>query len=173
MPTAKPRVLVTLEPSRYALLQELAGQNGLRVSQLIGALVEQAAGLLAWEARGHLPRRQPSLFPDAVMDVLREVYPQKDDREALARLGDAMDLLKSSGLRIVSDHLAELSRAGGAGSGEHAAQAQPGAESPPSQSVPKRSRKRSAKAAPPYSNTGVTIAHSSSAGGNQKRRKPR
>lgn len=172
MPTKKPRVLVTLEPSRYAVLQDFALRRGIPVSRVIGALVEQVAGLLAWETSRHASGGPGSLPLDQVTDLLREVYPQKEDREALARVGDALDLLRASGVRVVSDHLAELAGGPGGGTGEHPAQPQPAARpAAPKGASGRPPSGKGRKGPPPYSNTGVTGTGFSHSGGHKARKR--
>jgi len=43
MPTSKPRLIVTLEPSLYHKIQRLAHQNGMTLSQAAHDLIQEAA----------------------------------------------------------------------------------------------------------------------------------
>jgi len=147
VPTSKPRVSVTLEPTRYRFLKAWAEKRNLPVSQVIGALVDQMAGLLAAAEGGLLSPHQPALFPESVVGVLGDAFPMKEDREALARLGGALDALRlTGGWSVLSEHLRGVA-AGGAAAGEHPAQP-PAAPAKQSTEATRQARR------PPLSNQG-------------------
>lgn len=163
MPTEKPRVIVTLEPSRYQVLKTWAGQQGLSPAQVVGALVETVVGLLA-VAGGEGRADQPSLFPGEVVEALRSVFPVPEDRETQQRFGDALDALKATeGWSVFVSHLRGVVAPSPA-AGEHAAQPPAGGRKPSTEG-------KSRSGLTPGSNTGVTLRASRS--GNRPNRPKR
>lgn len=148
MPTEKPRVIITLEPSRYQVLKAWSDRQGLSPAQVVGALVETVVGLLA-VAGGEGRVEQPSLFPGEVVDALREVFPVPEDRETQQRFGGALDALKATGgWTVLVNHLRGVA-AVPPPAGEHPAQPPGGGRRPSTEG-------KSREGLTPGSNTGVT-----------------
>lgn len=145
MPTQKPRIYVTLEPSRYRILKAFADRHGVPLGQVIGSMVETIAPLLAAELAQD---EQPALFPEAVMVEIRAALAQEEGPEAVRRLGKAIEALGVAQARVLTtgllDDILSGRRRGGPGGPPGGPAGGPSPAPPP----PSRGKR------PPYGNHG-------------------